>query len=48
MTKHTTAQEQDGLDLALQMMAIPGKSGEEKAIAEFIVDRLLEWGVSPS
>jgi len=45
MPKHIAAQEQHGLDLALQMMAIPGKSGEEKAIAQFIVERLLEWGV---
>ena len=33
------------LDLVLQMMAIPGKSGQERQIAEFIVSRLRDSGV---
>ncbi|MGE0761129.1 MAG: M20/M25/M40 family metallo-hydrolase [Pirellulaceae bacterium] len=38
---------QRALDLVMQMMAIPGKSGEEQAIAEFIRERLLAAGIPP-
>ena len=36
------------IDRVMKMMAIPGKSGEESAIAEFITDRLREAGVPSS
>jgi tripeptide aminopeptidase len=36
------------VDLVMQMMAIPGKSGEERQVAEFIVARLREAGVPES
>ncbi len=37
--------ERSAVDLVMQMMAIPGKSGQETRIAEFIVDRLKRAGV---
>ncbi|MEO1995585.1 MAG: M28 family peptidase, partial [Planctomycetaceae bacterium] len=48
MPKRHASHAQQPLDLALQMIAIPGKSGEEKAIGDFIVERLKTWGVKPS
>ncbi len=39
---------QRALDLVMQLMAIPGRSGEEGRVAEFIRDRLLGAGVVPS
>jgi tripeptide aminopeptidase len=34
----------EALDLVMQLMAIPGVSGDELAVAKFITDRLLEAG----
>lgn len=36
------------MDLVMKLMAIPGKSGEEKQVVDFIVGELLRCGVSPS
>lgn len=36
------------VELVVQLMAIPGKSGDEGAVAEFIVDRLRKAGADPS
>ena len=36
------------LDLVIGMMAVPGRSGEERQIAEFITDRLREAGIPAS
>jgi tripeptide aminopeptidase len=36
------------LDLVTKMMAIPGKSCQEKRVAEFITEQLLAAGVTPS
>ncbi len=38
----------DAVDLVMQMMAIPGKSGLERQISDFIVARLRESGVPES
>lgn len=35
------------VDLVTQLMAIPGKSGEEAAVAQFITDRLTAAGADP-
>jgi len=35
-----------GVDLVMEMMAIPGLSGEESQIAEFIIGQLVDAGVS--
>jgi len=35
-------------DLVMQLMAIPGKSGEEALVAEFIIDQLRRAGAPPS
>lgn len=40
--------ERAATDLVTRMMAIPGKSGEERAVAEFIIDRLKTGGVPAS
>ncbi len=50
-TNRTTAIEIDSrfaTDLVMQMMAIPGKSGEEAGIAEFIIQTLCSGGVPAS
>jgi tripeptide aminopeptidase len=36
------------LDLVTKMMAIPGKSCQEKQVAEFITEQLLDAGIPPS
>lgn len=38
----------DAVDLVSQMIAIPGKSGQEGAIADFIVQQLLACGIEDS
>jgi tripeptide aminopeptidase len=40
--------DRDAVDLVMQMMAIPGKSGQERQISDFIVARLHEAGVPDS
>lgn len=40
--------ESAAVSLVMQMMAIPGKSGEEGRIVEYIVDQLTSAGVPPS
>ncbi|MEX0585581.1 MAG: peptidase M20, partial [Pirellulales bacterium] len=36
------------IDLVLELMAIPGKSGQERAVAERIIGHLLKAGVPDS
>jgi tripeptide aminopeptidase len=38
----------DALQTVMQLMAIPGRSGQEGQVAEFVCQRLLVAGVSPS
>ena len=38
--------DESALELVTQMMAIPGKSGEESEIAQFIVDQLKQYGIT--
>lgn len=38
----------DAVDLVTEMIAVPGKSGQEQRIAEFIVGRLLAAGIEQS
>lgn len=38
----------DAVQMVLQLMAIPGRSGEEGQVADFICQRLLDAGVDPS
>jgi tripeptide aminopeptidase len=39
--------DQDAVDLVLQLMAIPGESGEEAGVAQFIETQLLAAGADP-
>lgn len=48
VSKLTTLIDDSAVELVMQMMAIPGKSGEEAAIAGFIVGKLKEWGIEDS
>src|SRR5262245_11026781 len=36
------------IDLVLQLMSIPGKSGEEEAVSEFVIKKLRAAGVRPA
>jgi tripeptide aminopeptidase len=36
------------LDLAMQLMAIPGRSGEEQQVVDYVRDRLLRAGADPA
>lgn len=46
-TSVTTPNVERALDLVMELMAIPGRSGEEGLVADFIRDRLLQAGVAP-
>ena len=43
-----TMSDADALALVMEMMAIPGRSGEEAAIMDFIRGKLIEAGVTAS
>jgi tripeptide aminopeptidase len=43
-----TINSDSAVDLVLQMMAIPGRSGQEGRIAEFVVQQLYAAGIQPS
>jgi tripeptide aminopeptidase len=45
---HRTVPDPEALELVMAMMAIPGRSGEEAAIMDFIRGKLHDGGVSPS
>ncbi|WP_437229345.1 M20/M25/M40 family metallo-hydrolase [Planctomicrobium sp. SH661] len=44
----TSLVDESAIDLVLRMLAIPGKSGQESAIARFIVDELKSLGIADS
>ena len=46
VSRLTSLIDDSALELVIQMMAIPGKSGKEKEIAQFIVDQLKQYGIS--
>lgn len=48
LNRKTTVNDAEALKLVMEMMAIPGRSGEEAAIMKFICDRLLKAGVKKS
>src|SRR3954447_22115840 len=47
-TANTSISDSEALALVMEMMAIPGRSGEEAAVMDYIRGKLIEAGVSPS
>jgi tripeptide aminopeptidase len=47
-TTHNLVSDAEALDLVMRLMAIPGRSGDEAAIMEFLCDQLLAAGIPAS
>ena len=47
-SKKSTSKKDDALDLLMQLLAIPGKSGDELQVAQFVCEQLKKAGLNDS